>query len=181
MFSSNKAFHIAVLYTITIGKKAPHVLAGAATTGAYEPAWSPDGKTIAFWSDGSIYTIALGGKPERDHERSEQFEPGLAASAAGVLARTSDRPRRARRVHRAAASSGGSERAAPVAQRACAQDESAGDEHEAQHRAGADTELPQANALPACVGVMICGTAIGRLDSFAVTSIRPMLAIGTSC
>ncbi len=64
VFSSNKAFNIAVLYTISIGKKVPRALAVAATTGAYEPAWSPDGKTIAFWSDGSIYTIALGSKPE---------------------------------------------------------------------------------------------------------------------
>ncbi len=64
VFSTDKAFHIAVLYTITIGKKVPHVLTGAATTGAYEPAWSPDGKSIAFWSDGSIYTIALGSKQD---------------------------------------------------------------------------------------------------------------------
>jgi TolB protein len=64
VFSSNSALNIAVLYTISVGKEAPQVLAGAATTGAYEPAWSPDGTTIAFWSDGSIYTVALGGKPE---------------------------------------------------------------------------------------------------------------------
>ncbi len=83
VFSSDKAFNIAVLYTIAIGKKAPHVLTGAATTGAYEPAWSPDGKTIAFWSDGSIYTIALGGKQERSRAiRTTRARPGARAQLA---------------------------------------------------------------------------------------------------
>ena len=67
------------MYTIGIGGKGLRRVTSSAA-GDYEPAWSPDGKLIAFGRDGAIYATSRGGKLTRltsgnDNDSSPAWRP----------------------------------------------------------------------------------------------------------
>ena len=60
VFASNKDDGVYALFTIGLDGKGLRSVAPTASDN-FEPSWSPDGDTIAYFEDGAIYAVELGG------------------------------------------------------------------------------------------------------------------------